>query len=112
MVLTNRARKLLRTLTKGVVARKRSEGANRGGSTDQYLQSRITEVEQAINKVSETLRYALIDEQSHVGGNTSLKRRLQWIQESTASQTGLLLSIQIAAWIIAVATVAATIHHW
>ena len=79
---------------------------------EQYLQTRINEIEQSINKVSETLRYALIDEQYYSDGNTSLKRRLQWIQESTALQTGLLLGIQAASWVVAVTVLVATVHHW
>ena len=79
---------------------------------DQYLQTRINEIERSIDNVSETLRYALIDEEYHADGYTSLKRRLQWIQEATASQTGLLLGIQAVSWIIAVTVLVATVHHW
>ena len=79
---------------------------------DQYLETRINEIERSINNVSETLRYALIDEQYHADGNTSLKRRLQWIQDATAPQTGLLVGILVTSWIIAVTVLVATVHHW
>lgn len=79
---------------------------------DEHFQNRFTEIEQAVNRVSETIRYALIDEDSKLDGQVSVKLRLRWIQESVALQTRLMGSIHVAAWIIAITVVANVIHHW